>query len=199
MAALPSGARLGPYEILAPLGAGGMGDVYRARDTRLGRTVAIKLLNAELSGDAISRERFEREARSIAALTHPHICTVHDVGDHEGNAFLVMELLEGHTLAARLARTKGGLPLDEALSIATHVAEALAFAHRHHIIHRDIKPANIMLTPTGVKLLDFGLAQLRDRDEVTGQSRTPNLVDWTTRCDGHPRLHVTRAARRPRG
>ena len=199
MAALPSGARLGPYEILAPLGAGGMGDVYRVRDTRLGRTVAIKLLNAELSGDAISRERFEREARSIAALTHPHICTVHDVGDHEGNAFLVMELLEGQTLAARLARTKGGLPLDEALSIATHVAEALAFAHRHHITHRDIKPANIMLTPTGVKLLDFGLAQLRDRDEVTGQSRTRKLVDWTTRCDGHPRLHVARAAGRPRG
>ena len=172
MAALSVGARLGPYEVLAPLGAGGMGDVYRGRDTRLGRTVAIKLLNAELSGDAISRERFEREARSIAALTHPHICTVHDVGDHEGNAFLVMELLEGQTLAARLARTKRGLPLDEALSIATHVAEALAFAHRHHITHRDIKPANIMLTPTGVKLLDFGLAQPRDRDEETGQSRT---------------------------
>ena len=172
MAALPSGARLGPYEILAPLGAGGMGDVYRGRDTRLGRTVAIKLLNDALSGDAISRERFEREARSIAALTHPHICTVHDVGDHEGHAFLVMELLEGQTLAARLARTKGGLPLDEALAIATQVAEALAFAHRHHITHRDIKPANIMLTPTGVKLLDFGLAQLRDRDEGTGQSRT---------------------------
>jgi eukaryotic-like serine/threonine-protein kinase len=176
MAALPSGARLGPYEILAPLGAGGMGEVYRARDTRLGRTVAIKLLNAELSGNPISRERFEREARSIAALTHPHICTVHDVGDHEGNAFLVMELLEGPTLAARLARTQGGLPLDEALSVATHVAEALAFAHRHHITHRDIKPANIMLAPTGVKLLDFGLAQLRDRDEVTGQSGTPTSL-----------------------
>ena len=140
MAPLPDGARLGPYEILAPLGAGGMGEVYRGRDTRLGRTVAIKLLNAELSGDAISRERFEREARSIAALTHPHICTVHDVGSHEGNAFLVMELLEGQTLAARLARAKGGLPLTEALSIATHVAEAPAFAHRHHITHRDIKP-----------------------------------------------------------
>src|SRR5687768_17577335 len=167
--ALQSGARLGPYEILGPLGAGGMGDVYRVRDTRLGRTVAIKLLNAKLSGDAISRERFEREARSIAALTHPHICTVHDVGDYEGNAFLVMELLEGHTLASRLARSKGGLPLDEALSIATQVAEALAFAHRHRIMHRDIKPANIMLTPTGVKLLDFGLAQLRDPDEVVGQ------------------------------
>src|SRR5688500_7278056 len=166
MAALRVGARLGSYEILAPLGAGGMGDVYRARDTRLGRTVAIKLLNAELSGDPVSRQRFEREARSLAALTHPHICTVHDVGDHEGNAFLVMEMLEGHTLAARVARTKGGLPIDEALSIATHVAEALAFAHHHHIIHRDIKPANIMLTPTGVKLLDFGLAQLRERDEV---------------------------------
>src|SRR6187402_1034252 len=105
MAALSSGARLGQYEILAPLGAGGMGDVYRARDTRLGRAVAVKLLNPELSGDPISRERFDREARSIAALTHPHICTVHDVGDHEGSAFLVMELLEGQTLAGRLART----------------------------------------------------------------------------------------------
>ena len=176
MAALPTGTRLGPYEIVAPLGAGGMGDVYRLRDTRLGRTVAIKLLNARLSGDAIGRERFEREARSIAALTHPNICTVHDVGDHEGNAFLVMELLEGQTLAARLARTKGGLPLYEALSIATHLAEALAFAHRHHIIHRDIKPANIMLTPTGVKLLDFGLAQLRNRDDVAGQSSQPTSL-----------------------
>jgi Tol biopolymer transport system component len=176
MALLPDGARLGPYEILAPLGAGGMGDVYRGRDTRLGRAVAIKLLNAELSGDAISRTRFEREARSIAALTHPHICTVHDVGDHEGNAFLVMELLEGQTLAARLARTKGGLPLDEALTIAAHVAEALAFAHRHHITHRDIKPANIMLTPTGVKLLDFGLALLRDRDEASGQGQTQSSL-----------------------
>ena len=176
MAALPNGARLGPYEVIAPLGAGGMGDVYRVRDTRLGRTVAIKLLNADLSGNAIGRVRFEREARSIASLAHPHICTVHDVGDHDGNAYLVMEFLEGQTLAARLARTKGGLPLDEALSIATHVAEALACAHRHHIIHRDIKPANIMLTPTGVKLLDFGLAQLRDRDEVTGQSRTESSL-----------------------
>ena len=172
MAALPSGARLGPYELLAPLGAGGMGVVYRVRDTRLGRTVAIKLLNDELSGDAISRERFEREARSIAALTHPHICTVHDVGDHEGHAFLVMELLEGQTLAARLARTRGGLPLDEALSIAAQIVDALAFAHRHHVIHRDVKPANIMLTPTGVKLLDFGLAQLRDRDVEMGPSGT---------------------------
>src|SRR5688572_14236687 len=113
MSALSAGTRLGPYEVLAPLGAGGMGDVYTARDTRLDRVVAIKLLNAASSGDAIGRERFEREARSIAALTHPHICTVHDVGDHEGNAFLVMELLEGHTLAARLARTKGGLPVAE--------------------------------------------------------------------------------------
>ena len=174
--ALSSGARLGLYQILAPLGAGGMGDVYRARDTRLGRAVAVKLLHPELSEDAISRERFEREARSIAALTHPHICTVHDVGDHEGSAFLVMELLEGQTLGGRLARAKGGLPLDEALTIATHVAEAIAFAHRHHITHRDIKPANIMLTPTGVKLLDFGLAQLRDRDEATGRNGTLTSV-----------------------
>ena len=172
MSALPRGARLGPYEIDAPLGAGGMGDVYRARDTRLGRTVAIKLLNAELSGDAVSRERFEREARSIATLTHPHVCTLYDIGDHDGAAFLVMELLQGHTLGARLARTKGGLPIDECLSIAAQVAEALAFAHRHYIVHRDVKPANIMLTPTGVKLLDFGLARLRERDAVTGQSST---------------------------
>jgi eukaryotic-like serine/threonine-protein kinase len=164
MTALSVGACLGPYEILAPLGAGGMGEVYQARDTRLGRRVAIKLLTAALTGDAISRERFEREARSIAALTHPHICTVHEIGDHEGDAFLVMELLEGHTLAARLAQTKGGLPLDEALSIATDVAEALAFAHRHHITHRDIKPANIVLSQKSglgdqVKILDFGLAR----------------------------------------
>jgi serine/threonine protein kinase len=172
MSALPRGARLGPYEIDAPLGAGGMGDVYRARDTRLGRTVAIKLLNAELSGDAVSRERFEREARSIATLTHPHVCTLHDIGDHDGAAFLVMELLQGDTLAARLARTKGGLPIDEGLTIAAQVAEALAFAHRHQIVHRDIKPANIMLTPNAVKLLDFGLARLRDRDEVSAESRT---------------------------
>jgi serine/threonine protein kinase/Tol biopolymer transport system component len=170
--ALAPGTRLGPYEIVSALDAGGMGEVYQARDTRLGRAVAIKLLNAALSRDGISRERFEREARSIAALTHPHICTVHDVGDHEGDAFLVMELLEGHTLAARLARTKGGLPLDEALSIATDVVQALAFAHRHHITHRDIKPANIMLTRTGVKLLDFGLAQLRGQDDVAAHSRT---------------------------
>ncbi len=176
MAAIPDGARLGPYEILGPLGAGGMGEVYRARDARLGRTVAIKLLNADSSGTASHRERFEREARSLAALTHPHICTVHDVGDHEGHAFLVMEVLEGLTLAARLARAKAGLPLDEALAIATQVAEALAFAHRHHIIHRDIKPANIMLTPTGAKLLDFGLAQLRDRDGGTRQSRAQSAL-----------------------
>jgi serine/threonine protein kinase len=171
MTALPSGARLGPYEIVAPLGAGGMGDVYRARDTRLGRTVAIKLLNAKLTGDVVSRQRFESEARSIASLTHPNVCTLYDIGEHDGTAFLVMELLQGDTLAARLARTKGGLPINEALSIAAQVAEALAFAHRHQIVHRDIKPANIMVTPTGVKLLDFGLARLHDR-EVSAESRT---------------------------
>jgi serine/threonine protein kinase len=153
-----------------------MGHVYRARDTRLQRTVAIKVLSPELSGDIASRDRFEREARSIASLNHPHICTLYDVGDHAGNAFLVMELLEGQTLASRLARVKGGLPVAEALSIATAVADALAFAHRHHIVHRDIKPANIMLTPTGVKLLDFGLARLRDRDEAAVHSRTQSSL-----------------------
>ena len=119
MDVLVPGARLGPYEIVAPLGAGGMGDVYRARDSRLDRLVAIKVLSAALSGDPTSRDRFEREARSIAALSHPHICTLYDVGDHEGHAFLVMELLEGQTLASRLAGAKGGLPVREALSIAT--------------------------------------------------------------------------------
>jgi serine/threonine protein kinase/Tol biopolymer transport system component len=176
MALLLPGARLGPYEILDPLGAGGMGEVYRARDTRLDRIVAIKVLGAGLSADSASRARFEQEARSIAALSHPHICTLHDVGEHAGHAFLVMELLEGQTLAARLARAKGGLPVAEALAIATAVAEALAFAHRHHIVHRDIKPANIMVTPAGVKLLDFGLARLRDRDELTGESRTQSAL-----------------------
>ena len=172
MDVLTQGARLGPYEVLAPLGAGGMGHVYRALDTRLHRAVAIKVLSPELSGDRASRGRFEREARSIAALSHPHICTLHDVGDHDGQAFLVMELLGGQTLASRLAKAQAGLPVPEALSIAAAVADAVAFAHRHHIVHRDIKPANIMLTPTGVKLLDFGLARWRERDEAPASGPT---------------------------
>jgi len=135
-----------------------MGEVYRARDTRLDRTVAIKILP---SADSELKARFEREAKAIGGLTHPHICTLYDVGHQEGTDYLIMENLEGETLAARLARTKGPLPLDQALKIATEIADALDTAHRSGITHRDLKPANIMLTKTGAKLLDFGLAKLR--------------------------------------
>ena len=164
MSLLP-GVRLGPYEILAPLGAGGMGEIYRARDTRLDRTVAIKVLPPDLAKDAQFRARFDREARAISQLSHPHICTLYDVGEEGGIAFLVMELLQGQTLAERIR--KGALPLDEALKIAVEIADALSAAHRLGIVHRDLKPGNIMLTKTGggsagsplAKLLDFGLAK----------------------------------------
>ena len=155
---LTTGTRLGPYEVLSPLGSGGMGEVYRARDTRLNRTVALKVLAQAVAADAGLRARFEREARAIAALSHSHICTIHDVGEHEGTPFLVMELLDGQTLAARLE--KGPLPLDQALTIGREIAEALDRAHRQGIVHRDLKPANVMLTKAGAKLLDFGLAKL---------------------------------------
>src|ERR1051325_12212359 len=122
---LCAGTRLGPYEIVAPLGAGGMGEVYKARDTRLDRTVAIKILPTELASDPDLRARLEREARAIAALDHPHICAIYDVGEHDGTRYLVMQYLEGETLAARLARTKGPLPLDQALTIAIAIADAL--------------------------------------------------------------------------
>ncbi len=154
---LSAGTRLGPYDIVSAIGAGGMGEVYKARDTRLDRTVAIKILPETLAGDPQFRDRFEREAKAIAALTHPHICTLYDVGRHEGIDYLVMEHLEGQTLADRL--TKGALPLDQALAIATQIADALSTAHRAGIIHRDLKPGNIMLTKSGAKLLDFGLAK----------------------------------------
>src|SRR5512140_3342860 len=154
---LSAGSRLGPYEILAPLGAGGMGEVYRARDTRLGRDVAVKVLPAHLTDRPEARARFEREARTAGALNHPNICTLHD-GGREGDVdFLVMELIEGESLAARLAR--GPLPLAEALRIGAQIADALDRAHRAGVIHRDLKPGNIMLTKSGAKLMDFGLAR----------------------------------------
>ncbi len=156
---LSTGTTLGPYEILAPAGSGGMGEVYRARDTRLDRIVAIKVLPAHLADEPERRERFEREARTIASLNHPHICTLYDIGRQNGTDFLVMEYLEGETLAQRLL--KGPLPLDQVLQYAIEIADALDKAHRKGITHRDLKPGNIMLTKSGSKLLDFGLAKLR--------------------------------------
>ncbi len=169
--ALSAGTRLGPYEILGPLGAGGMGEVYQARDTRLDRTVALKVLPAAVASDPTLRARFEREAHAISALQHPHICTLYDVGEENGQAYLVMEHLSGETLAERLK--KGPLPLPQTLEVAIQIAEALAAAHKHGIVHRDLKPGNVMLTKTGVKLLDFGLARL------AGQGERPVVEDLT--------------------
>ncbi len=155
---LSAGARLGPYEIIGPLGSGGMGEVYGAKDTRLDRKVAIKILAQQLSENSRLQQRFDREARALASLSHPHICTLHDVGRENGVDFLVMEYLEGETLAARLER--GPLPLEQVLRLGTQMAEALDRAHRLGVVHRDLKPGNIMLTRTGAKLLDFGLAKV---------------------------------------
>ncbi len=162
---LSLGTSLGPYEIESPLGAGGMGEVYKARDTRLDRTVAIKVLPEHVAADPDLKQRFEREAKTVAALSHPHICPVFDVGNQDGIDFLVMEYLDGQTLAQRLE--KGALPLDQALQIAIEIADALDKAHRQGIVHRDLKPGNIMLTKSGAKLLDFGLAKLRKPGSVT--------------------------------
>jgi Tol biopolymer transport system component/tRNA A-37 threonylcarbamoyl transferase component Bud32 len=155
--ALTAGTKLGPYEIVAPIGAGGMGEVYKARDTRLDRTVAIKVLPAHLAANEQLRQRLEREARAVSSLSHPHICVLHDVGHQDGIDFLVMEFLEGETLAGRIAR--GALPLEQILTIATEIADALDKAHRQGVVHRDLKPGNVMLTKAGAKLMDFGLAK----------------------------------------
>jgi serine/threonine protein kinase len=152
--ALSAGMHLGPYEIVSALGAGGMGEVYSARDTRLNRTVAIKILPEHLSSNPQLRERFDREAKAVSSLSHPHICPLYDVGHQDGIDYLVMELLEGETLARRLK--KGPLPPERAIDYAIQIADALDTAHRHGVIHRDLKPGNIMLVKTGTKLLDFG-------------------------------------------
>jgi Tol biopolymer transport system component len=157
---LEGGARLGHYEVISPIGAGGMGEVYKAKDPRLNRTVAIKVLPAHITERAELRERFEREARAIAAFNHPHICVVHDVGRHDKTDFLVMEYLEGETLADRLAR--GPLPFEQLLTYGIQIADALDKAHRIGVTHRDLKPGNIMITKAGVKLLDFGLAKIQE-------------------------------------
>jgi Tol biopolymer transport system component len=175
---LEAGTRLGPYEILGPLGAGGMGEVYSARDHRLGRIVAVKVLPERLGRDERLRQRFEREARALATLAHPHICTLHDVG-HEGDVvFLVLEHLEGETLSSRLAR--GALPVAQAVRLGSEIAAALDHAHRRGIVHRDLKPANVMLTREGVKLLDFGLARA-----TTNALGTPagGLMELPTRSE----------------
>src|SRR5512147_494988 len=159
---LAPGQRLGPYEVVSAIGAGGMGEVYRARDTRLGRDVAVKVLPREVAADPARRARFEREARAISALSHPHVCALFDVGQADSPEgpfeFLVMELLEGETLAQRLAR--GSLPVPAAVAVGVQIAQGLGAAHRRGLVHRDLKPGNVMLTPTGAKLLDFGLARL---------------------------------------
>jgi eukaryotic-like serine/threonine-protein kinase len=175
---LQSGTRLGAYEIIGPIGAGGMGEVYKARDTRLGRSVAVKILPADLTSDPLARQRFEREARTVAALSHPHICPLFDVGRHEDTDFLIVEYLEGETLEACLA--KGRLPLDRALEYAIQIADALAAAHKAGIIHRDLKPGNIMLTNSGAKLLDFGLAKPRKQPVVSGQTAITGGEPLTT-------------------
>ncbi len=166
-----AGTRLGPYEILSSIGAGGMGEVYRARDTRLDRTVAVKVLPTHLSESPQARERFDREAKAISSLSHPHICPLYDVGHQDGIDFLVMEYLEGETLAHRLK--KGPLPPDQALQFAIQITDALDTAHRHGVIHRDLKPGNIMLTKAGAKLLDFGLAKVQASEAAAGMTQLP--------------------------
>src|ERR1700675_2686459 len=168
------GRRLGPYEILSAIGAGGMGEVYRARDTRLDRIVAIKVLPTHLADRSELRERFEREARTIASLNHSHICTLYDTGHQDDIDFLVMEYIEGETLAQRLQ--KGALPIQQVLQYAVEIADALDKAHRKGITHRDLKPGNIMLTKAGTKLLDFGLAKLKQEAvPATPVSQLPTM------------------------
>jgi serine/threonine protein kinase/Tol biopolymer transport system component len=180
--ALAPGIILGPYEILAPLGAGGMGEVYRANDTRLGRIVAIKILPATIAADPIAKQRFEREARAISNLNHPNICVLYDIGEQDGVDYIVMEFLEGETLAKRLE--KGALPTGQALKIGAQIAEALDKAHRSGIVHRDLKPGNIILTPSGAKLLDFGLAKesspLADMATMTATIRNSPITQQGT-------------------
>src|ERR1700728_3148236 len=167
---LTAGTRFGPYEVQSPIGAGGMGEVYRAKDTRLDRTVAVKILPSHLSDNPEAKQRFDREARAISSLNHPNICTLHDVGHQYGIDFLVMEFLEGETLADRLR--KGPLPTEHVLKIGIEICEGLERAHKSGVVHRDLKPGNVMLTKTGAKLMDFGLAKAT----LTGASLASSLT-----------------------
>src|SRR5262245_29443471 len=179
-----TGRRIGAYQILAPIGAGGMGEVYCARDTRLGREVAIKILPRAFTADTDRLARFDREARVLASINHPHIAAIHAVEESDGIRALVLELVEGDTLAQRIAARKTGLPVKEALDIALQIAEALEAAHEKGIVHRDLKPANIKITPQGVvKVLDFGLAKLEVTSgaDAAGVSDSPTITANDTR------------------
>ena len=176
---LTAGSKLGAYEITGPLGAGGQGEVYKAMDTRLNRAVAVKILPPHLSERPDLKQRFEREAQTIASLNHPHICTLYDVGNQDGIDYLVMEYIEGETLAERLRR--GPLPIADALARALEIADALDKAHREGVVHRDLKPGNIMLTKAGAKLLDFGLAKLRAPDGAASAPMTASAMPTDAR------------------
>ena len=189
--AITAGSKLGHYEVVGPLGAGGMGEVYRARDTRLDRSVAIKVLPPHLSSNPDLRARFEREARAVSSLQHPNICVLHDVGHQDGTDFLVMELLEGETLAARLQR--GPLPLETLLKVGSEIANALDKAHKQGIIHRDLKPANIMLTKAGAKLMDFGLAKPATQGASASAGSAPLLSAARTAAGPSPASPLTSA------
>src|SRR6266436_5478566 len=189
---LASGTKLGPYEIQSPLGAGGMGEVYRALDTRLDRTVAIKILASHLSSSPELKQRMEREARAISSLNHRHICHLYDIGSQDGTDYMVMEFLEGETLAERLR--KGAMPLNEIFKTGIAVAEALAVAHRQGIVHRDLKPGNIMLTEGGAKLMDFGLAKpLGLRNTATVPGAAPSFTAAATSSGPSPLSPLTTA------
>ncbi len=189
--ALTSGTKLGPYEIQSPLGAGGMGEVYRALDTRLDRTVAVKVLASHLSSSPELKQRMEREGRAISSLNHPHICQLYDIGSQNGTDYLVMEFLEGETLAERLR--KGAMPLPEVIKIGIAVAEALAVAHRSGIVHRDLKPGNIMLTAAGAKLMDFGLAKPLGLQAASGSGSAPSFTAAATMSGPSPLTPLTTA------
>src|ERR1700729_494644 len=172
MALTPS-TKLGPYEIQSPLGAGGMGEVYRARDTRLDRTVAVKILPSHLSEDPECKQRFDQEARTISSVNHPNICTLYDVGHQDGTDYLVMEYLEGETLADRLR--KGPMPIDQVMRYGADICDGLEKAHRCGVIHRDLKPGNIMLTKAGAKLMDFGLAKTSVASTTSASNLTATI------------------------
>jgi len=171
---LAAGTKLGPYQIIRILGAGGIGEVYLARDGRLDRTVAVKILPSHLSENSEARQRFDREARAISSLNHPNICTLYDVGHQDGVDYLVMEFLEGETLGDRLRR--GPMPAETLLKCANEICEGLEKAHKGGVIHRDLKPGNIMLTKTGAKLMDFGLAKAMTSPPPPSSSLTATLA-----------------------